>query len=152
MTDAGQACRDCIINALQHYHLSVTESAVRLISMVAAHESGDFHYVRQLRGPALSLFQIEPATFIDLCRYAETRRFAIAGELPCSPWRLVFDQRFAAAMARIFFLRFKEPLPEPDDLNGLAAYAKQYWNTHLGKATPEQYFNAYQKHFTEESP
>ncbi len=135
------------VNALDYYRLPASESAIRLLCMISAHESGDFHYVQQLRGPALSLFQIEPATFTDLCHYAKKRHFSINIELPSSPWRLVFDQRFAAAMARIFFLRFNEPIP--DDLHAMADYAKQYWNTYLGKATAQQYFNAYSKHFKE---
>jgi len=147
MTEPGKACRELVIDALDYYRLPASESAVRLLCMIAAHESGDFHYVRQLRGPALSLFQIEPATFTDLCQYAQKRHFAINIELPCSAWRLVFDQRFAAAMARIFFLRFSEPIP--DKLHAMADYAKQYWNTYLGKAKAQQYFNAYSKHFEE---
>ena len=147
MTEPGKACRELVIDALDYYQLPASESAVRLLCMIAAHESGDFHYVRQLRGPALSLFQIEPVTFDDLCQYAQKRHFSINNEFPCSPWRLVFDQRFAAAMARIFFLRFSEPIP--DKLHTMADYAKQYCNTYLGKATAQQYFNAYSKHFEE---
>ena len=147
MTEPGKACRELIIDALDYYRLPSSESAIRLLCMIAAHESGDFHYVQQLRGPALSLFQIEPATFTDLCHYAKKRHFSINIELPSSPWRMVFDQRFAAGMARIFFLRFSEPIP--DNLHAMADYAKQYWNTYLGKATAQQYFNAYSKHFEE---
>ena len=147
MTDEGHACRQLIDDALLYYRLPTTEAAIRLLCMIAAHESGDFHYVRQRRGPALSLFQMEPATFDDVCDYAQRRNLYIASYLPCSPWRLVFDQRFAAAMARIFFLRFPEPLPDADDMHALACYAKGYWNTYLGKATPDQYLNAYLQHF-----
>lgn len=150
MTPEGTACRQLVDDALTHYQLPATESAIRLLCMIAAHESGDFHYVRQLRGPAMSLFQIEPATFENLCNFAINRRLTIASSLPCSEWQLVFDQRFAAAMGRVFFLRFKEPLPGADNLDDLARYAKQYWNTHLGKATPDDYLNAYLEHFTED--
>ena len=150
MTQEGNACRFFIFEALDRYGLPISESAIRLLSMIAAHESGDFHYVRQVNGPALSLFQIEPATYGDLVDYADERDLYIANCMPVAPWRLVYDQLFAAAVARLFFLRFPEPLPDADDLHELARYAKQRWNTHLGKATPEHYLTAYLKHFSQE--
>ena len=39
-----------------------------------------------------------------------------------------------------------EALPEEQDIEGLARYAKKYWNTDEGKATWEDYFNAYCEH------
>ena len=147
MTHEGQACRDMIELALSHYLLPDSESAIRLLCMVAAHESGDFTYVRQIGGPALSFFQMEPMTFQEIAEYCQRKQIQLADELPCTVWRLVFDPVFAAAMARVFFMRFPEPLPEPDDIEGLASYAKDYWNTELGKATESDYFEAWSRHY-----
>ena len=44
---------------------------------------------------------------------------------------------YAAAMCRIFYLRFKEPLPDAGDWHGMAAYWKKYYNTYLGAGTVE---------------
>ena len=147
MTPEGNACRQLIREALRKYDLPGSDAAVRLLEMIAAHESGGFTYSRQLGGPALSLFQIEPATYRDLCDYASSRYLAICHEFPRNPMRLVFDPCFAAGMARVFFLRFPEPLPDRDDITALAEYAKYRWNTALGKATPQQYETAWRRYY-----
>ena len=132
--------------ALGHYRLPASESAIRLLCMIAAHESGGFMFTRQVKGPALSLFQMEPRTFRGLVGYCRHKQY-LDGELPCSPYRLVFDSMFAAAMGRCFLLRIPEPLPDPDDIDGLARYAKTYWNTKYGKATVDDYARAWRKYF-----
>ena len=40
-------------------------------------------------------------------------------------------------------MRIPEALPDESDLEGLAKYAKTYWNTWRGKATWQDYFEAY---------
>lgn len=147
MTPEGQVCRQLIITALNDYSLPCTGNAIALLEMVAAHESGGFTYSRQLYGPALGLFQMEPRTFHDVCDYVQRRQLSLAAEVPCSPYRLVFDPHFAAGMARAFFLKFPEPIPDELDIIGLSLYAKRLWNTELGKATPEQYANAWREYF-----
>ena len=147
MTPEGKACRQLIREALIKYDLPDSGAAVRLLEMIASHESGGFTYSRQLGGPALSLFQIEPVTYRDLCDYASSRELAICSEFPRNPMRLVFDPCFAAGMARVFFLRFPEPLPDEDNITALAEYAKYRWNTELGKATPAQYEAAWRQYY-----
>ncbi len=115
--------------------------------MVAAHESGGFSYVKQVNGPALSLFQVEPPTFTDVLDYASRRQLLSGDDLHSPPERLIFDSSYASAIGRIFFMRFPEPLPDPDNIVGLSVYAKNYWNTHMGKATPELYEEAYREWF-----
>lgn len=69
-------------------------SAEKLLCMIAAHESGGFRHRRQLHGPALSLFQIEPMTFHDLtCRYLVRRsdlQARLMGFLPSEADRAFF--------------------------------------------------------------
>lgn len=137
-----------IEQALDQYGLPKSEAAIRLLCMIAAHESGGFLYSKQVRGPALSFFQLEPASYTDVCAYA-MRKGYLKGEIPGPVERIIFDPTFAAAIARIFILRIPEPLPDPDNLRGLARYAKKYWNTNLGKATPGMYLEAYQEYFGE---
>ena len=132
--------------ALGYYDLPAQEEAIQLLCMIAAHESGRFMFVRQKNGPALSLFQMEPKTFADVQAYAIHRDLKIASELPCPPERLIFDQLFSAAISRIFFLRFPESLPKT--FEEMAVYAKQKWNTALGKATVDDYLRAYKRDFS----
>lgn len=146
MSPFGEQCRWMIQMSLATYGLPDSEASVRLLCMIAAHESGGFRYVQQLHGPALSLFQMEPLTYQDVCEYAR-RKGHLSGELPCPAERMVFDAGFAAAIARIFFLRFRESIPHEDNLTALSEYAKKYWNTSAGKATAELYEKAYWDYF-----
>lgn len=132
-----------------------SEDAVELLLMIAAHESGRGTFLYQVNGPALGIYQMEPVTFRGL--YTEfisknkTLDFAVSKFVPsvksclgndyCE--LLATDIRYATVMARVFFMRFKEPIPDTDI--GKAEYAKKYWNTELGKATINDYLTAYKR-------
>ncbi|WP_420588241.1 hypothetical protein [Bacterioplanoides sp.] len=148
MTPQADVCRSMIEQALDFYGLPDSESAVRLLCMIAAHESGKFLYTRQHGGPAIGAFQMEPATYEDVSLYARKKGY-MTDEFPSPPERMIFDFWFATGMARIFFLRLPAPLPAPHQLKELAVYAKKYWNTELGKATPDMYLSAYRDLFDE---
>jgi hypothetical protein len=47
------------------------------------------------------------------------------------------DDRFAVLMARLHYFRFAQPVPL--DTRGQAEYWKTYYNTRLGKGTPDKY-------------
>ncbi len=146
MTKLGLTIRTAIERAIQRFNLPDSESAVRLLLMIAAHESGGFMYCRQNGGPALGLWQMEPPTHKHVTDYLNrTGKFpAIGRNLPAE--RMVIDAEYAAAMARVYLWTFPEPLPEADDLQGLAEYAKKYWNTNAGAATAEKYLADFKRH------
>ena len=146
--------RNAIERALERYQLPNSESAIRLLLMIAAHESGGFMYCRQKRGPALGLFQMEPPTFDHVMEYLDrTGRFLqLPRILPAE--RMVTDPVFAAGVARVYLYSIPKPLPSPDDVIGLgkyAVYAKKFWNSELGAATPEDYETAFRKYVWGES-
>jgi hypothetical protein len=145
--------RDLIVfpclNALDLY----SEEAENLLVMIMAHESEGGTYLKQVGGgPALGIYQMEGNTFKDLWAWLRNEdnphhhlvvlilgacnllKVPVAGEM-------VGNLYLATCMARIFFLRIKEPIPR-DPLE-LAMYAKRFWNTSKGKATPKDYLNAY---------
>lgn len=145
MTKLGLTVRTAIEKALARFDLPNSEAAVRLLLMIAAHESGGFTYCKQKGGPALGLFQMEPPTFAHVMDYLKrSERFPAVRPLPVE--RLVIDAEYAAAVARVYLYSFPEPLPDADDLAGLAAYAKKYWNTNAGRATPEKYLRDFKTH------
>lgn len=112
-------------------------------------------YVRQLpRGPALGVFQMEPATHADiwinylrykpdLKRLVQKTASYFSGDFP-DPAELVSNLSYAAAMCTVHYERSKlnkvNPLPFPpsDRADLLAAYWKRYYNTPKGKGTVEQ--------------
>lgn len=126
-----------------------TPDVERLLTMIVAHESLKGHYIVQTTGQAKGLYQMENATHDDILRWLHNKRpelyrdiVAMADGEP-SPVKMITDMDYATAMARAFFLRFPEAIPSGSDAE-LAEYAKKRWNTHLGKATPDDYLKAYQ--------
>lgn len=152
------------LKAIGHW----SAAAERLLFVIAAHESGGFEHRKQVGGPALSLWQIEPQSFHSFCannlafrpaRCALLRHFlhrdyhhlaAITEDVTFAEWtgsagaltllkHLERDDHFACAFARLMLVSVPEPLPDVTDLDGLAAYAKQHWNTESGKASVGKY-------------
>lgn len=56
---------------------------------------------------------------------------------------LIFNLAYATAIARIVYLRIPEALPAPDDVEGLANYWKQHYDTADGKGMVEQFIKNY---------
>jgi len=127
-----------------------SQAAINLILMIVAHESGELTYSKQVRGPALGFTQMEPATFKWLIEWLGKTRPHLLDALEMfgpidmhSASYMVISPQYAVAAARLNLIRFPEALPEAHDLEGLARYAKKYWNTSAGKATEADYLNAY---------
>ena len=139
---------DRILKSLDLY----SEHAVNLLLGTCAQESAFGTYIRQLgKGPALGIFQMEPATFNDIennfLRYKPDLKVKIkqlSGISEMSPEQLEYNLVLAACMARVHYLRVPEALPT--DLTGYARYWKKYYNTHLGKGTEAEFINNYKKY------
>ena len=136
--------RDFIVRpALQQIN-AWTLNAEQLVMATAMAESGVF-YIQQIgRGPARGFFQMEPVTHDDIWERYLSRQPALLNNLKALIMRdmdlhdqLRGNHFYAAAMCRIFYLRFKELLPEAGDWQGMAVYWKKYYNTHLGAGTTE---------------
>lgn len=132
-------------------------SAEKLLVMIACHESMGLRYRKQISGPAISFYQIEPKTFDDVwCRFLgarQVKKAAVSQFLPdgVTPLHaLATSDEFATAIARMKLWMVPEALPLVSDDKGLAAYAKKYWNSELGKATPEKYLNDFYKYAIDE--
>jgi len=139
----GGQLRELIKGVLSNHNLD-SDAAVELLMMTAAQESHCGRYIKQLgSGPALGIFQIEPATYNDLMenylRYRpglmdKVDNFFMDTQIPIS-YHLMGNIPFQILVARLQYYRFSEPLPDADDIMGLAKYYKKYWNTELGDAT-----------------
>lgn len=132
-----------IFDTLKMSRLPCSTSSVSLLVMVAAHESGKLKYVQQMSGPALGLFQMEPTTYVEVLDYAKRRKLLETKAYSLPPEAMIWDAKHAIRLARIFFMRFPENIPAVHNLQGLARYAKKYWNTERGKATWTDYYEAY---------
>jgi hypothetical protein len=129
-----------------------SDAAEDLVMGTAAQES-HLMYVKQLGGgPALSLFQIEPATYKDYWDNYLTHRVDLIADIQKScgfqgvpePSRLIWDLKFASIMCRVHYRRISSPLPEHGDIAGYAAYWKKYYNTVHGAGTEEEFVENYE--------
>jgi hypothetical protein len=144
MLDINQF-RESILKSTLNDLLMYSPEAEELLVFTCANESRGGTYIRQINGPALGIFQMQPETHTDLwVNYIQMKsnlsmimisNFNVV-RVP-EPDRLIYDLRYATAMARIFYARIKEPLPKVDDVDNLWWYYKTYYNTQYGKAQKE---------------
>ena len=125
-----------------------SEDSVNLLLGTCAQESQFGTYIKQVKGPALGVFQIEPFTLIDnwenylvyhdelsyrikqCCGVGESDMFAAESNLA-----------YQICMARVCYLR--KPGAIPIDLKNQAEYWKKNYNTYKGKGTVAEYINNY---------
>lgn len=128
-----------------------SEDAVNLLMGTAAQESHLGKYRKQIGGgPALGIFQMEPATFNDIVnnylRYKPELASRIERVARISRFKaedIKNNDLLAICMARVHYLRVKEAIPS--DLEGWARYWKRYFNTPLGKGTEEEFIANYKR-------
>lgn len=123
-------------------------SAEILVVGTALVESG-LRYLRQIEGPALGFYQVEPATHDDLSENWLRYRPEIAGNAMLRPRqasRMVYDLRYATAICRLIYWRRPEALPPPRDLEGMAQFWKAHYNTALGKGDPAKFVRLAKEH------
>jgi len=127
--------------------------AEELLMATAAQESHLGTYRRQIGGPALGIFQMEPNTFNDIwanylhykqalsdkVRALATYGFVIASEL-------MNNDPFAIAMARLVYLRAPEPLPASTDIEGMWTLYKLRYNSPKGAATHDEFVANYKRY------
>ena len=122
-----------------------------LLLMTAAHESHLGAYLCQVKGPAVGMFQMEPATYEDLMVSYIGYRPDLAAYVEqhmidtFDPYELRWNLKAAIITARLQYYRVTEALPTT--VEGLGLYAKEYWNTYEGKATAYDYVVAFNKYY-----
>jgi hypothetical protein len=138
-----------------------------LLLGTAAVESNFIFREQKDDGPARGLWQMEPATAVDIYknylayRSGKRRRRQIYQRLmrikygpKCRvPYRFFIPReteealalrkfdKYACAMARLHYLRVPNPIPY--DLEGIARYWKIFYNTAAGKGTPEKFIECW---------
>ena len=150
MIDPGQLRLEVIRPTLRRIDLwSLAAEKLLLGTALAESVVRGRQYLRQLgKGPARSIYQVEPVTAKDLRNrflrrrsQAELRKRVLALEIPdlSIEEQLTVNLAYATAIARLRYWSRPESLPAADDLVGIARYWKQHYNTHLG-AGPVQGF------------
>lgn len=139
-----------------------TKEARFLLLCTAAIESNCGHYIKQVNGPALGIWQMEPNTYNDIWANCDAlKTYGLADLLSNTSGFCFYDDEYghlisspsyACAMARLKYAMDSEALPSfPDnDVQGLLPtdgyyFWKQYkriYNTELGDATFERWQQA----------
>lgn len=123
-------------------------AAENLVLGTAAHETLMAHYLKQVSGPALGPYGIEPATHEDLYNnylsyhpriQEKAERFSITTSIFGRERELLTNLAYSTSICRLIYYRVAEKLPEADDITGLARYWKKYYNTELGKGSIEDF-------------
>lgn len=152
--NVAQLREHVVIRALRHLEpvIPYSDVAVELVLGTAAVES-HFEHLQQIQGPALGLWQIEPATHDDLWRNyilhrppLRERMLALCGLWPTRADQLRTNLLYGAAMCRVHYRRSPVPLPSTvTDVRGLAWVWKRAYNTSAGKGTIDQFISAYNR-------
>ncbi len=133
-------------------------AAEELLLGTAIQESLFLKYRVQMGGgPAVSFYQMEPATHNDIWDNYLKYRDELANKAIAflsSPnadkiKELESNDNYATAMARIHYMRVPAKLPNAGDVVGQANYWKQYYNTPLGKGKPSEYIEKWNHYLAE---
>lgn len=138
-----------------------SESAENLLLGTAAQESQMGYFLKQNlqgqdgKGKALGIYQMEPPTHMDLWLNFLTYKkglirkigsmFAYRGIHPPAT-EMIHNIKYATIMCRLHYLRVKDPLPDSQDILGLAKYWKKSYNTSQGKGTEEEFIENYNRY------
>ncbi len=130
-----------------------SEDAEELIIATLGQETLGGRYVRQIKGPALGIYQMEPMTYDSLWAHYISQDEALARRIlngcqylqrPPSE-HLVHNLKLATMMTRIFYRQIRDPLPKKEDIDGIWDYYKSWYNTKLGRATKDEFIKNYVK-------
>lgn len=143
--------RDHVIRpVLEHLEdcIPYGRNAEQLVLGTALTESRG-EYIRQVSGPALGLWQMEPATHDDiwatylarpsqrdLARKLEQLQTSAA--ITLGALEMIGNNYYAAAMCRVFYRRLPDPLPAAGDPLTMAKVWKLRYNTPLGAGTVQK--------------
>lgn len=142
--------RSLVVVTLGALPIPVTPEAVAIVLMTCAHESELGTFLVQQGGPARGIGQMEPFTLESHYTRLRERPALLAAVEALRPPSLkpvdaiVGCLPFAIAMTRVHYLLCPGAIPKT--LEGMAAYAKQFYNG-PGKATPEAYLRAYRRFY-----
>jgi hypothetical protein len=143
--------REFIIKPALDDLLLYSADAEELLVFTCAVESVGGTYLKQLDGPALGIYQMEPVTYNDIWQNYIREKQSLCMKIAMNfnaffipdEGRLVYDLRFATMMCRVHYSRVQEVLPNKDDHLAVWNYYKRYYNSALGAATQNESIQKY---------
>ena len=130
-----------------------SRAAENLLLGTAAQESHMGRYLKQIRGPARGIYQMEPGTYDDIWRtflsyHPEIGRvvYALLLKYFGGVDQLAGNLYLATAMTRIHYYRVTASLPRTNDVDGMAKYWKKYYNTWRGRGRVVEFVDNYKRY------
>jgi len=157
----AQQLLDCIIKPTHEYMGGnyASKNASMLSLATAAIESKCGYYIKQVKGPALGPWQMEPATHDDIWLNCDAIQsdgssksqhlnvlIQSLGVFMNGDEDLAISPMYACAMARLKYSMDKEPLPDCDNIRAVFDYYKRIYNTPAGASTYEKFKQAWIYH------
>ena len=146
-----------IVPALQLID-KLTPGAIALLAGTCAQETNCGQYLIQtywnystntdtFEG-GLGIFQMQKNAHADICtRYLGNNPSLLAkitkAHGPIDFRKLTYNLEYAAIMTRLYYLQKPGSIPDYQDINGLATYYKNWYNTNQGKATIADFVKNY---------
>jgi hypothetical protein len=135
--------------------------AVRLLTATALHESDGLRVRHQVGGPALSYFQVEPATHDDIWKnflnarpdLAQVIKLLLADRDADDARRLYeleYNDNYATGIARLKYFRAPGSLPPASDFDGIVKYWSQKYQT-SGSPQKEALFRTHWQQYNGEN-
>ncbi len=151
MFDITQFRQEIVIPHLSAINIR-SPHMVELLVFTCATESAGGTYVKQVKGPALGIYQIEPSTFTDLWTNYIVRKPDIVNMLSLhfgihrvpQPQDVVYDLRLATVCAALLYMH-RKAVPDDSEISTLWRLYKQYYNTEKGAAVEADSIKAYKK-------
>lgn len=132
-----------------------SNTAVELILLTIAQESKFGTYIRQIKGPARGIIQMEPVTENDIYEGFLPKKPSLLAKVEAlrSPHirevlgraNMEVNLAYQIAMCRVFYFRVPARLPDNSPAE-MAAYWKKYYNTIYGAGTVEEAEANYSKY------
>ena len=137
---------------LQDWDLYSPSAEILLLGTIAA-ETRCGYYLKQEKGPGLSLYSMEPATEKDIWKNViepKTEWYNAMRAEFFGPDKdnLLYNMKYATLMCRFQYARFKEKLPGSTDIKEMATYWKKYYNTIEGSGTVDHFVKAFHFHIS----
>ena len=138
-----------------------SKNAQMLLLATAAIESDCGYYIKQVNGPALGIWQMEPATHNDIWAECDALYSDLGQRLAELSVKglyvkekgihdgaddLINSPVYACAMARLKYSMDKGPLPDHKEIFEIYRYYKRIYNTPLGASAFEKFQAAWKKH------
>jgi len=127
-----------------------SQEAEDLVAGTIAQESQMGQFIKQFpTGPAMGICQMETATHNSLWKHFIKYRDTISNAL----WdmtvtrdaeEMIWNMKYAVAMCRIHY--YSKPGSIPSNVEGLAAYWKEHYNTPNGKGQEHEFIDNYRRY------